>query len=170
MSGCMHPMLSITGSIVCQFYVTFTSICVCMCSCLFFMKSLTHDFDYIDNFVTFCFMLGGVINYKNNFKNKQFKQGFAGTTCYWVYRPLTGCFGNMREFKAEQHSRLIPQDNFLLIANEFWRQMINSVSITKWIPRLFSSVFIRSHLGTKWVHNAYIFNHFLHIFYFIMMA
>lgn len=25
------------------------------------MKSLTNDFDYIDNFVTFCFMLGGVI-------------------------------------------------------------------------------------------------------------
>lgn len=31
---------------------------------MFFMKSLTHDFDYIDNFVTFCFMLGGVITYK----------------------------------------------------------------------------------------------------------
>lgn len=55
LSGCMHPMLSITGSIVCQFYVTFTSVCVCICSCLFFMKSLTHDFDYIDNFVTFLF-------------------------------------------------------------------------------------------------------------------
>lgn len=58
LSGCMHPMLSITGSIVCQSYVTFTSICVCMCSCLFFMKSLTHDFDYIDNFVTFLFYVG----------------------------------------------------------------------------------------------------------------
>lgn len=74
----MHPMLSITGSIVCQSHVTFTS--VCMCSCLFFMKSLTHDFEYIDNFVTFCFMLGGVITCKDNFKNKQFKQGFVGTT------------------------------------------------------------------------------------------
>lgn len=51
-------MLSITGSIVCQFYVTFTSVCVCICSCLFFMKSLTHDFDYIDNFVTFLFYVG----------------------------------------------------------------------------------------------------------------
>lgn len=58
LSGCMHPMLSITGSIVCQFYVTFTSVCVCICSCLFFMKSLTHDFDYIDNFVTFLFYVG----------------------------------------------------------------------------------------------------------------
>lgn len=32
------------------------------------MKSLTHDFDYIDNFVTFCFMLGGVITYKTTSK------------------------------------------------------------------------------------------------------
>lgn len=64
LSGCMHPMLNITGSIVCQFYVTFTSVCVCMCSCLFFMKSLTHDFDYIDNFVTFVLCWEGVITYK----------------------------------------------------------------------------------------------------------
>lgn len=79
LSGCMHPMLSITGSIVCQFYVSFTSVCVCMCSCLFFMKSLTHDFDYIDNFVTLvCWKDSS--HSKSNFKNKQFKQGFAGTT------------------------------------------------------------------------------------------
>lgn len=82
LSGCMLPMLSITGSIVCQFYVTFTSVCVCICSCLFFMKSLTHDFDYIDNFVTFLFYVGRSHLQKNNFKNKQFKQGFTGTTCY----------------------------------------------------------------------------------------
>lgn len=58
LSGCMHPMLSFTGSIVCQFYVTFTSVRVCKCPCLFFMRSLTHDFDYIDNFVTFLFYVG----------------------------------------------------------------------------------------------------------------
>lgn len=83
LSGCMHPMLSTTGSIVCQSHVSFTSICVCMCSCLFFMRSLTHDFEYIDNFVTL-FYVGRSHHLQNNFKNKQFKQGFTGTTCYWV--------------------------------------------------------------------------------------
>lgn len=58
LSGCMYPMLNFTGSIDCQFYVTFTSVRVCKCPCLFFMKSLTHDFDYIDNFVTFLFYVG----------------------------------------------------------------------------------------------------------------
>jgi len=38
--------------ILCYFH--FKSVYVC--SCLFFMKSLTHGFDYIDNFVTFLFL------------------------------------------------------------------------------------------------------------------
>lgn len=49
------------------------------------MKSLTHDFDYIDNFVTFLFYVGRSHHLrKNNFKNKQFKQGFTGTTLLTV--------------------------------------------------------------------------------------
>lgn len=58
-----------TGSVdLPTFMLLFTSVCVCKCPCLFFMKSPTHDFDYIDNFVTFCFMLGRVITLRGGGK------------------------------------------------------------------------------------------------------
>lgn len=98
LSGCMHPMLSITGSIVCQSHVTFTSICVCMCSCWFFMKSLTHDFDYIDNFVTFLFYVGRSHHLQNYFKNKQFKQGFEGNTRYLSIPSIDWLHWHIKQF------------------------------------------------------------------------
>lgn len=82
LSGCMHPMLSITGSIVCQFYVTFTSVCVCMCSCLFFMKSLTHDFDYIDNFVTFFVLCWEALSLTKTTSRINNLNRVSGATCH----------------------------------------------------------------------------------------
>lgn len=38
-------------------------------------------FEYIDDFVTLCFMLGGVVTYRTKFRNKPFKQGFPDTAC-----------------------------------------------------------------------------------------
>lgn len=67
LSGCMHPLLSITGSTVCQF--CFFHFCMCMyVHVCFFMKSLTHDFDYIDYFVTFVLCWKDSSTSKSNFK------------------------------------------------------------------------------------------------------
>lgn len=48
------------------------------------MKSLTLDLDYIDNFVTFVLCWKDSSTLKKQLQNKQFKQGFAGRTCFCV--------------------------------------------------------------------------------------
>lgn len=104
LSGCMHPMLSITGSTVCQFYVSFTSVCVCMCSCLFFYEVSYTWFGLHKQFCNFCFMLERLINLKKKqLQNKQFKQGlqeghvfayplFTRSDDKWIYSKIWQCY------------------------------------------------------------------------------